>query len=304
MWRQAEARARADAAAPLVAAAMREATAHEGAKDWPAAAAAASKAADLAETGGADDDVLASARGLAARLRQEEAAARAVSRTRREPRRKRRLRRSLPSPSARRSASSRTVPRRTSAWVSLSETSTASARPSPRCAGRRSSGCPAPTWRSGAGSGSASRSIEDRLGGILSGKARPRDPRERADFAYACSAKGLHAEAVRLYTQAFEEDPAVADDLASFQRYNAACAAVLAAVEDPGLRRRALEWLCADLAARQPDKDKAALAATFEHWKRDPDLAAVRDRINDLPEAERQGWRKLWADVDTALAAK
>jgi hypothetical protein len=65
-------------------------------------------------------------------------------------------------------------------------------------------------------------------------------------------------------------------------------------------RSRALEWLSADLAARTgSDPD---LAATLEHWKSDPDLAGVRDRLADLPEEERKGWSSLWADVDATLA--
>jgi hypothetical protein len=39
------------------------------------------------------------------------------------------------------------------------------------------------------------------------------------------------------------------------------------------------------------------------HWKRDPDLAGVRGEaaLAKLPEAERQGWRTLWADVEQVL---
>ena len=38
----------------------------------------------------------------------------------------------------------------------------------------------------------------------------------------------------------------------------------------------------------------------MQHWQKDADLASVRaDALAKLPEAERDGWRKLWADVDT-----
>jgi hypothetical protein len=40
----------------------------------------------------------------------------------------------------------------------------------------------------------------------------------------------------------------------------------------------------------------------LERWRGDPGLAAVRDGIDDLPEAEREGWRRFWADVDAAIA--
>ena len=65
-------------------------------------------------------------------------------------------------------------------------------------------------------------------------------------------------------------------------------------------RGRALEWLRADLAARE--KAPSELVATLEHWKQDPDLAAVRDRLDDLPKPEREAWQTLWAAVDRALA--
>src|SRR4029453_8969566 len=93
-------------------------------------------------------------------------------------------------------------------------------------------------------------------------------------------------------------------DLAQSHRYNAACSAALAAA--PGeadaaeWRGRSLEWLRADLAARE--KAATGLADALEHWKKDPDFASVRDRLGDLPEPERDAWRGLWAPVDLALA--
>jgi hypothetical protein len=38
---------------------------------------------------------------------------------------------------------------------------------------------------------------------------------------------------------------------------------------------------------------------TLAHWQRDPDLAGVRDTdaLKQLPEDEREAWRKLWAEV-------
>jgi hypothetical protein len=66
-------------------------------------------------------------------------------------------------------------------------------------------------------------------------------------------------------------------------------------------RGRALEWLRADLAAF--GWSSSHLADALEDWKRDPDLATIRDRVGDLPKPERAAWRGLWADVDLALAA-
>jgi hypothetical protein len=107
-----------------------------------------------------------------------------------------------------------------------------------------------------------------------------------------------------MYAQAFADDATLAEDLAKSHRYNAACSAALTAAlggEDAAeWRSRALEWLRADLAARE--KAATDLAATLENWKKDSDFASVRDRLGDLPEPERAAWRGLWAAVDVALA--
>jgi len=124
--------------------------------------------------------------------------------------------------------------------------------------------------------------------------------RDKATLAFVCIAKRLHAPSVRPHADAFAEDPALADDLVARHRYCAACAA--AACGEPQWRPRALEWLRADLAARTALDP--ALVETLQNWRRNRDLAGVRDAIDDLPEDEREGWRKLWADVDAALAPK
>ena len=119
-------------------------------------------------------------------------------------------------------------------------------------------------------------------------------------------------------------DPALAADqklAEAGHRYNAACAAALAGCgqgEDAGnldeasrarWRQQALDWLRADLAreVKLADTDeaqaRAAVQRTLRHWQQDPDLAGVRDEIAlaQLPEPERQPWRKLWADVEVVL---
>jgi hypothetical protein len=67
----------------------------------------------------------------------------------------------------------------------------------------------------------------------------------------------------------------------------------------------------ADLAARgkQLKSEKTGEAEQARRalgwWKKDPALAGVRDRegLERLPEAERAGWAKLWAEVDSLLAS-
>ncbi len=123
------------------------------------------------------------------------------------------------------------------------------------------------------------------------------------------------ADVVKLYASAFAADPGTAE-ARNDKRYNAACTAALAAagegiypgrrpaVDPPRLRRQALVWLQADLAAwarlleRQP-LEAARVQAELQHWQGDADLAALRDakELARLPETERAAWTKLWADV-------
>jgi pyrroloquinoline quinone (PQQ) biosynthesis protein C len=142
---------------------------------------------------------------------------------------------------------------------------------------------------------------EERLDRVLAGDVRPGDASERIGFANLLHMKSLHAEAAQMYAEAFAESATIAEDLEGHHRYNAACAAALAAArggDATAWRNRALEWLRADLAARE----KAGRADTLKHWSGNADLALVRDSIQELPEAEREGWARFWADVNAALA--
>jgi hypothetical protein len=130
-----------------------------------------------------------------------------------------------------------------------------------------------------------------------------------------------HAAAARLWSEALAADPKLSDDRRAQYRYNAACAAALAAAgraegEPPPdaaakaeLRRKALDWLRAELAACSKVLDSAdpkargAVAPTLQHWKEDADLAGVRDRdaLAKLSADERRAWEALWKDVDALL---
>jgi serine/threonine-protein kinase len=75
--------------------------------------------------------------------------------------------------------------------------------------------------------------------------------------------------------------------------------------ERPALRRQALDWLTADLAAWQeraatdPAKPRTAVHGRMANWLTDPDLASVREPagLENLPADERAGWVKFWAEV-------
>jgi tetratricopeptide (TPR) repeat protein len=165
--------------------------------------------------------------------------------------------------------------------------------------------------------------LTKRLPAVLEGKDRPKDAAERLAFAWLCQLdRKEYAAAARFYAEAFAAEPKLAQNLEVSHRYNAACAAALAgcgqgqdaaaldAKERARLRRQALAWLRADLAAwgrlleKGADKVRSAAVGVLQHWLVDPDFAGVRGReaLAKLPEAERQLWQELWSQVGKTLA--
>jgi Flp pilus assembly protein TadD len=163
--------------------------------------------------------------------------------------------------------------------------------------------------------------LDARLPAVLTGDDHPADVAERLAFAQLCYDRKLHAAAARLWAEALQADPKLADDRRAQHAYNAACAAALAGCgqgqDDPPpdaaarakLRGQALGWLKDELAAwskllddAQP-KARATVRPVLDHWKADPDLAGLRDEaeLAKLPEEERRAWRALWEDVGTLL---
>jgi tetratricopeptide (TPR) repeat protein len=154
---------------------------------------------------------------------------------------------------------------------------------------------------------------------LVAGTQAPADNRERLDVARACQYQQRHVLASRLFTEAFAAEPAVADQLPTWDRYNAACCAALAGagrgvdagpLDDAGrarLRADALAWLRADLdqwrKRFQAEGALPAIRSALEHWQRDRDLADVRDTdaLARLPAGELEAWRALWADVAALL---
>ncbi len=159
--------------------------------------------------------------------------------------------------------------------------------------------------------------LDSKLPAVLRGKVEPADADERADFARLCMYKQLHGVAARFYQQAFVDRSELADDLGSYRRYLAACAAALAAAgqgkDDPPLdeaararwRQQAFAWLGADLAlraeqlARGKPADRARAREALEHWQQNKELAGLRDpaALAQLPVKDRETAHKLWADV-------
>jgi Flp pilus assembly protein TadD len=162
--------------------------------------------------------------------------------------------------------------------------------------------------------------LDGKLPAILSGQKQPADTAERFDLARLCQmpCKKRYADAVRFFSDAFDEKPQLADDLNTQLRYNAACAAALAGcdqgkdadklddTERARLRQQALDWLRADLKAYRQAMEKSAgkagpaIAQRMQHWLQNSDFAGVRCEavLRKLPEAERPSWQKLWQEVE------
>lgn len=160
----------------------------------------------------------------------------------------------------------------------------------------------------------------DRLKLVAGGEVEPASAEEAIGLANLSYQRGLFRLGVRLFERAFELDAALADDLRSNHRYNAACCAALAGCgkgedEPPAddaakarYREQARGWLELDLAAwerildAQGDPKRATLVPTLAHWKQDVDLAGVRDgALAELPEDERKAWVAIWEGVERLL---
>lgn len=163
--------------------------------------------------------------------------------------------------------------------------------------------------------------LAPRLSAVLRGDDRPKDAFECLEFADFLMNRKRFAASARFFAEALAADPKLAEDIGKGNRYNAACTAALAAAgrdkdESPlvdaarvQMRRRAFDWLRADLGAWSrllrggSAQDQPQIQQTLQHWKGDPDLTGVRDpaALAQLPEPERTNWRDLWAEVNTLL---
>ena len=164
--------------------------------------------------------------------------------------------------------------------------------------------------------------LEARLPTVLKGEGPSLEPAERLELADVCSKKALYLTSARFYDQAFADQPRLAEDLGTGNRYKAACAGALAGSgagkDDPPpddsarakLREQARSWLRADLDARGKvlesgnARDRPVIVQSLDQWKKNSDLAGIRDEgaLAKLPEGEREGFRALWAEVDRVLA--
>jgi tetratricopeptide (TPR) repeat protein len=163
--------------------------------------------------------------------------------------------------------------------------------------------------------------LEARLPALRKGEFRPTSNADRLALASLCESRKLYRTCAEQYAAVFAADARLADDLKAAHRYKAACAAALAGCgkgedaaklddrEKARLRGQALSWLRADLArwtkelAAVKPPDRRQVAEIMRHWQQDSDLAGLREAagLARLPDAERQAWKELWAEVAALL---
>jgi tetratricopeptide (TPR) repeat protein len=162
--------------------------------------------------------------------------------------------------------------------------------------------------------------LSRRLPAVLQGKDWPHDNLERLTLAQMAYNGKRYVGATTLWAEALKNDPKIADDRQAQHRYNAACAAALAAAgkDKPPLdeaakvrwRKQAVDWMKSELAIwtklleTGPTQTRQSVTGILEHWKEDPDLVSIRDpaSLSKLPEPERKACQALWAEVDALLA--
>jgi WD40 repeat protein len=125
------------------------------------------------------------------------------------------------------------------------------------------------------------------------------------------------AASARALAEALQVDPKLADDRQKQHRYDAACAAALAAAgqgqDEPPLddlakaklRRQALDWLKAEHTAWdkliEPESpgERQTAASTLSRWQKDASLIGIRDSaaLAKLSAEERAAFTQLWSDV-------
>jgi serine/threonine-protein kinase len=163
--------------------------------------------------------------------------------------------------------------------------------------------------------------LENRLSSVLRGLEKPADPLEALELAYDYIQIRRYVGAARLFAAAFEANPSLAAETDNANRYNAACAAALAA-DEKGIgqkthderakifwRKQALRWLGADLdhwtaEMRSGESErKASAIKVLSHWKSDPDLAGIREAtgLDTLPAEERAAWQQFWERVQLVI---
>ena len=161
--------------------------------------------------------------------------------------------------------------------------------------------------------------LQDRLSAVLKGNDKPADASETLEFAELCGLQGQTVAAARLYAEALDASPRLADDLHAEHRYRAAAATLVGCVRAP--RRRAqrsgagavaqagprVAWaevaLWTSVLDRGPHADRLLVAQKLAHLWADPQLDELLDRetLDRLPPAERQECLALRDAIDILI---
>ncbi|HKB05098.1 MAG TPA: tetratricopeptide repeat protein [Gemmataceae bacterium] len=157
--------------------------------------------------------------------------------------------------------------------------------------------------------------LDRKLTMAMSGGAKPADEDLIPLARFAARDRKMPGPAAALYAAAFAARPRRAEDVRAGHRYDAACAAALAAADEKVAeadrarwQRQALDWLRAELEAWVDESIHDAAArpetlARLERWREDPELASVHFEGSGsrLAPPDREAARWLWAGVDAAI---
>ncbi len=159
--------------------------------------------------------------------------------------------------------------------------------------------------------------IERVLADVVAGQAEADDNDQWILMAEACDVSRRPAAAARMYQKAFEADEDLASDIRRGLRYVAAeCAARASMGRDNDLpqlneneriqlHKQAIEWLRADLEVRKQQLQSGSpevrkdVQGKLEHWRKDKDLAGIRE--TDLTPSQLELQKEFWKDVDALL---
>jgi tetratricopeptide (TPR) repeat protein len=161
--------------------------------------------------------------------------------------------------------------------------------------------------------------LESRLPAALASTDRSTD--DWLPLAQLCYVRGHYATAVEFYAKAFVASKELADDCRTGHRFNAACAAALAAAgkgndaagradsQKRSWRRQTHEWLERDLEHWTELISAGGAGGSVEAgWfltscREAAELASLRGQraIDLLPPDERDEWRTLWRHVDELI---
>ena len=159
--------------------------------------------------------------------------------------------------------------------------------------------------------------LDARLPALLQGRERPAAA-ELVELARLCREYGRPHAAAGLYAAAFAAQPSLADDMDAGHRYSAARAAAGPPPTSAPTARgptRGIGPACAGRRSvgceptwpRRLNRGETAnwLTSRSRTGRRKTIWRAYGPRLSlaELPAAEREEWRHLWADVDASLAA-